>query len=105
MIIVRIFAIYLILRVYEMVSPYFDGTVPYWSLVRIPQFFTNIKIIFFYPCVTDQSLQKVLTTDNTSYSTSVLIILQTNFLSSRRNKKKNMLFNFDQSLLIPCYQK
>ena len=60
---------YLILRVYEMISPNFDGTVPYWSLVRSPQFFANCKIIFFYPSVTDQSLQKVLTTNNTSYST------------------------------------
>ena len=32
-------------------------------------FFTNCKITFFYPRVTDLSLQKVLTTNNTSYST------------------------------------
>ena len=55
---------------WNVLSHNFDRTVPaYWSLVRSPQFFTNCKIIFFYPRVTDQSLQKVLTTNNTLYST------------------------------------
>ena len=77
----RISAIYLILRVYEMISRNFDGTVPYRSLVRSPQFFTNCKIIFFYPRVTDQSLRYF---HALSYFPEylmeflILIILQTN---------------------------
>ena len=48
------------------------------------------------PCV-PEVVNRSLKADCTDFTVqSILIILQMNFLSSRHNKKKNMLFNLGQ---------
>ena len=82
-----------------MISPNFDGTVSYWRLVRSPQFFTNCKIIFFYPRVTDQSLQKVLTTDNTSCSTKCFDYFANELSKFQTQQEKEYAFQFRSNLI------